>query len=82
MPMAVAPPTPTHMSSAPPVPANLNVMMANPNGAAGPPILINQASIPAGSPAIMTAGANQPIFNAPLTFTLAQPIEVRQTQTM
>ena len=77
--MAVAPPTPTHMSSAPPVPANLNVMMGNPNHG-GPPILINQTSMGGN-----TIVGNQPFLNAtPMTFTIAQPIEVRQnvSQTM
>ena len=65
----MAPPTPTHMSNAPSLPPNLNMMMGN----QGPPILINQTSM---------AGTNliggQPILTSPMTFTLAQPLEVRQ----
>merc|ERR1719266_3001532 len=66
----MAPPTPTHISNAPSLPPNLNMMMGN----QGPPILINQTSM-AGTNLI---GGSQPILTTPMTFTLAQPLEVRQ----
>ena len=71
----MAPPTPTHISSAPSLPPNLNMMLGN----QGPPILINQTSM-AGTNLI----GSQPILTTPMTFTLAQPLEVRQnvSQTM
>merc|ERR1712156_1007080 len=65
----MAPPTPTHISNAPSLPPNLNMMMGN----QGPPILINQTSM-SGSNLI----GSQPILTTPMTFTLAQPLEVRQ----
>ena len=65
----MAPPTPTHISNAPSLPPNLNMMMGN----QGPPILINQTSM-AGTNLI----GSQPILTTPMTFTLAQPLEVRQ----
>ena len=61
----MAPPTPTHISSAPQLPPNLSVMMGN----QGPPILINQASV-AGTNII----GSQPILTSPMTFTLAQNV--------
>lgn len=66
--MAMAPPTPTHISNAPPVPPNLNIMMGN-----QPPILINQTSI-SGASII----GSQPVISGPISFTLAQPLEMRQ----
>ena len=65
----MAPPTPTHISNAPSLPPNLSMMMGN----QGPPILINQTSM-AGTNLI----GSQPILTSPMTFTLAQPLEVRQ----
>jgi hypothetical protein len=66
-----APPTPQHMSSAPALPPNLNMMMGG-----GPhnqqPILINQTSMSS------NMLGNQQILTTPMTFTLAQPLEVRQ----
>ena len=66
-----APPTPQHMSSAPSLPPNLNMMMSGgPHNQ--PPILINQTSM---SSSML---GNQQILTTPMTFTLAQPLEVRQ----
>ena len=63
-----APPTPSHISSAPAIPVNLGAT-------AQPPILINQNSSMAN-----TMGQN--LFQ-PMTFTIAQPLEVRpNTQAM
>ena len=61
-----APPTPSHISRAPPIPANLNMVMS---GHSQPPILINQTSM-AGS-TIM--GANQAMM--PITYAISAPIE-------
>jgi hypothetical protein len=59
------------MSSAPALPPNLNMMMGG-----GPhnqqPILINQTSMSS------NMLGNQQILTTPMTFTLAQPLEVRQ----
>ena len=70
-PMSIqAPPTPQHMSSAPPLPPNLNMMMSGgPHNQ--PPILINQTSM-------ASSMLGNQILSAPMTFTLAQPLEVRQ----
>jgi hypothetical protein len=66
-----APPTPQHMSSAPQLPPNLNMMMGGgPHNQ--PPILINQTSMAS------SMLGNQQILTTPMTFTLAQPLEVRQ----
>ena len=62
-----APPTPSHISNAPPIPANLNMIMGGHNQ---PPILINQTSMASnvmGSQAMM-----------PMTFTIGTPLDVRQ----
>lgn len=61
-----APPTPTHISSAPGIPQNLSMVM-NPQ----PPILLNQQQIPT---SIMGGSS---ILGPGMTF-VAQPIEVRQ----
>ena len=64
-----APPTPSHISSAP---ANLNMVMSGHNQ---PPILINQTSM---ASQIM---GNQAMM--PMTFTIGTPLDVRQnTQAM
>lgn len=69
-----APPTPSHISSAPPIPQNLNVVMGP-----QPPILINQTSMASS----IGMGGNQTNLIPGMTFTLAQPLEVRQNaQTM
>ena len=69
-----APPTPQHMSSAPSLPPNLNMMLSGgPHNQ--PPILINQTSMSSSMPML----GNQQILTAPMTFTLAQPLEVRQS---
>ena len=67
-----APPTPSHISSAPQIPANLNTMMMQ--GQA--PIILNQTS--------MANLANAPILTpGAMTFTLASPaMEVRHSQGM
>ena len=65
-PIAQAPPTPSHISSAPAIPQNL--IMAT---GAQQPILINQAT--------SMASSMMGIQQVPtMTFTLAQPVEVRQ----
>ena len=69
--------TPQHMSSASPMPPNLNMMMSGGHHNQ-PPILINQTSMAS------SMLGNQQILTTPMTFTLAQPLEVRQnvSQTM
>jgi hypothetical protein len=65
-----APPTPSHISSAPAIPQNL--IMGN----GQPPTLINQTSM---ASSMMGGQA----LNLPMmTFNLVQPLEVRQTQQM
>merc|ERR1719219_3188950 len=62
--MATAPPTPSHISSAPPIPANLNMVMG---GHSQPPILITQTSMAS------TIMGNQAMM--PMTFTIGAPID-------
>ena len=67
-----APPTPSHISSAPAIPQNLGMVVGQ------PPILLNQQQIPSS----IMGGTHQNIIPG-MTFTLAQPLEVRQnTQAM
>ena len=70
--IATAPPTPSHISSAPPISANLNMVMGG--HSSQPPILINQTSMAS------TIMGNQAMM--PMTFTIGapigDPIDVRQ----